>query len=110
MNQTQIPYQNLPYHNDVDTSNADVEALAAPGAHFQYFIYWLKINVKTADDITTKSGTTVKDVNYLGDTAGVIIDYGDKPMKLGENEALNLTKGSAGTDMSYAVRYLVVPI
>jgi hypothetical protein len=106
-NQDVKKFADLLYKNGTDTSNTTVAAIASPGIGKKLAIYWMKLNVKTADDVTTKSGTTTKDTNYLGDTGGCVIDYGNSPLVLGQDEGLNFGKTGA-TNFSWAVQYEVL--
>jgi len=100
--------QELTDANGVDTSNASVTAISAPASGLRIKIFHLFLNVKTADDIILKSGSTERRRFYLGDTSGAIIDFGTHPLVLGAAEALVLTKVTgATTPLSYAIQYTV---
>lgn len=100
--------QELTDANGADTSNASVTAISAPASGLRIKVFRLFINVKTAEDVILKSGSTERRRFYLGDTSGAVIDFGKHPLVLGAAEALVLTKvNSAATPLSYAFQYTV---
>lgn len=104
---TQTLIDNL-YTYQEDTSNANVTVIAAPTDGKSIYVCRLKLNVKTAEDLTVKSGATILDKFYLGDVSGVVIDYGDRALQLAPEQALIIGKIiSAATALSVSADYFI---
>jgi hypothetical protein len=96
--------------NGVNTSVANVEVLPPPGVSRKYQILRLELSTKTADDITLKSGETVIATYFMGVTSSRVICDDELWLDIGVNEPFVLTKGSAGTNVSWVIHYRVVTI
>ncbi len=90
-----------------DTANATVTAVSAPSSGNRIKLFSICLNVKTADELVLKSGSTEIRRFYLGDASGLFMSL-PNPLVCGDGEALTITKtDSASTEMSYAFQYLI---
>ena len=95
-----------------DTSNATFEVVAAPGAGKRLAITRLLVsNDAAATAVKTlelKSDTTVKSKVSFNKTE--LFDFGDQPLLLDENDAFDLTKGTAGDEIYATVWYKTITV
>lgn len=88
-------------------SSGSVIAVAAPGVGKQLVIKKYKLNTLEADRIEVLKGEDLIDTFLLGANGGYAEDFGNDPLILPANTALNIEKTSGNT-LAWSVQYGVI--